>query len=77
MANPHVATFYTNRALCYIKLNQWNLVVEDCQKAIQLEPNLVKAHFFLGRALTELENFEEAITALVKGQLFLILKQWM
>ena len=68
MANPIIATNFTNRALCYIKLNQWNLAVEDCQKAIQLDQNLIKAHFFLGLALTELESFDDAIMELIKGQ---------
>ena len=68
MANPRTATYYTNRALCYLKLQQWRLSVEDCQKAVQIEPNLLKAHFFMGQALTELENYDDAIAVLVKGQ---------
>ena len=66
--NPHTATYYTNRALCYIKLHQWALAVDDCQKAIQIDPTLIKAHFFMGQALTELENYDDAITALTKGE---------
>lgn len=67
-ANPHAATYYTNRALCYIKLRQWTLTVDDCQKAVQIDPTLIKAHFFMGQALTELENYDDAITALTKGE---------
>ncbi|CAI8029937.1 STIP1 homology and U box-containing protein 1 [Geodia barretti] len=67
VAHPNVATNFTNRALCYIKLNQWNLAVEDCQKAIQLDQNLIKAHFFFGLALTELESFDDAIMELIKA----------
>lgn len=66
-ANPHAATYYTNRALCYIKLRQWTLTVDDCQKAVQIDPTLIKAHFFMGQALTELENYDDAITALTKA----------
>ena len=46
------------------------MAVKDCQQAIQLEPNHIKAHFFLGQALTELESFDDAILALRKGKLF-------
>lgn len=64
---PHEAVLYTNRALCHLKLGQWTLVVEDCQKALQLDSTLVKAHFFLGQALTELENYDDAIVSLKTG----------
>ena len=67
-ANPHVASYYTNRALCYVKLHHWALSVDDCQKAIQIEPTFIKAHFFMGEALTELERYDDAITALIKGE---------
>lgn len=66
--NPHIATYYTNRALCYIKLGQWDLAVEDCQKAIQIDPASIKAHFFMGQALSELENYDDAIAALKRGK---------
>ena len=41
--------------------------MEDCQKALQLDSTLVKAHFFLGQALTELENYDDAIVSLKTG----------
>ncbi|XP_065911680.1 E3 ubiquitin-protein ligase CHIP-like [Dysidea avara] len=63
-ANGRVATYYTNRALCYLKTLQWSLAVSDCRRAIELDPKLVKANFFMGQALTELENYDEAIQAL-------------
>lgn len=65
--SPRVATYYTNRALCYLKTLQWSLTVNDCRKAIELDPNLIKAHFFMGQALTELESFDDAITELKIG----------
>ncbi len=66
--SPQVAVYYTNRALCYLKLGLWTKVVEDCRNAIQLEPTLIKAHFFLGQALTELESYGEAIVSLKTGR---------
>ena len=65
--SPHEAVLFTNRALCHLKLGQWTLVVEDCQKALQLDSILVKAHFFLGQALIELENYDDAILSLKTG----------
>ena len=50
-------------------LRQWASTVSDCQKAIQIEPTLIKAHFFMGQALTELENYDDAISSLIKGEI--------
>ena len=41
--------------------------MNDCRKAIELDPKLIKAHFFMGQALTELDNYDEAITELKIG----------
>ena len=49
--NSSVPTYFTNRALCYLKKCQWDLVIKDCKRALDLDPNLVKAHFFMGQAL--------------------------
>lgn len=57
-------THYTNRALCYFKLQQWSLVIDDCRKAIELDPRSVKAYFFMGQSLCELFHFDEAIVHL-------------
>ena len=68
---PTKPTLYTNRALCYLKLGNWNQVVEDCQKAAQLDPSVLKAHFFKGQALVELGKYDGAIVSLKKGLLTL------
>ena len=64
---PNESVFFTNRALCHLKLGQWASVVEDCLKALQLDSTLVKAHFFMGQALIELENYDDAIVSLKTG----------
>jgi len=43
--------------------------VSDCRRAIELDSKLIKAHFFMGQALTELENYDEAIKGLKIGRL--------
>lgn len=65
--NPGIATYYTNRALCYLKLKQWDLAGQDCRRALETNPNLIKGHFFLGQALLELQLYDEAIASLMKA----------
>lgn len=44
------------------------MAVEDCQKAIQIDPSSIKAHFFMGQALSQLESYDDAIAALKRGE---------
>ena len=64
---PAKPTLYTNRALCCLKLGNWSQVVEDCEKAAQLDPSIIKAHFYKGQALIELGRYDGAIVSLKKG----------
>ena len=66
--NPNVPAFFTNRALCHIKLKQWESANQDSKRAIELDSSLVKAHFFHGQALLELSLYDEAITSLTRGK---------
>ncbi|XP_020309313.1 E3 ubiquitin-protein ligase CHIP [Oncorhynchus kisutch] len=59
--NPLVAVYYTNRALCHLKLQQHDKALADCKHALEMDPQSVKAHFFLGQCHLELENYDEAI----------------
>ena len=56
-----------NRALCYLRLSNWASVVDDCKQAIQLDPTSIKAHFFMGQALAEIGNYDEALVVQHKG----------
>ncbi|XP_075101288.1 E3 ubiquitin-protein ligase CHIP-like isoform X2 [Nicotiana tabacum] len=40
---PNVPIYWTNRALCHRKRNEWTRVEEDCREAIQLDHTSVKA----------------------------------
>ncbi|XP_062192314.1 E3 ubiquitin-protein ligase CHIP-like [Phragmites australis] len=64
---PNVAVYWTNRALCYKKRNEWTKVEEDCRTAIQLENHSVKAHYMLGLALVNRQKLSEGIKALEKS----------
>ncbi|XP_035696018.1 E3 ubiquitin-protein ligase CHIP-like isoform X1 [Branchiostoma floridae] len=59
--NQSVATYFTNRALCYLKLQQWELAAQDCRRALELDNRSVKGHFFLGQCLVEQDSHDEAI----------------
>ena len=59
--------YFTNRALCLLKLGRWESVVQDCRSALDLDSTWVKGHFFLGQALMEMECYEEAIKHLQRG----------
>jgi len=65
--NSSVPTYFTNRALCYLKKSQWDLVIKDCKRALDLDSNLVKAHFFMGQALQELDAMDECVACLQRA----------
>ncbi|XP_046738821.1 E3 ubiquitin-protein ligase CHIP isoform X2 [Diprion similis] len=65
--NPTQATYFTNRALCHLKLKRWDSSCQDCRRALDIDPCLVKGHFFLGQALLELELFDEAVKHLQRA----------
>ncbi|PRD21218.1 UNVERIFIED_CONTAM: STIP1-like and U box-containing protein 1 [Trichonephila clavipes] len=65
--NPQIPQYFTNRALCYIKLHQWELAGQDCRRALELDCSSVKGHFFYGQSLIALENYDEAIKYLQRA----------
>ncbi|GAV70766.1 U-box domain-containing protein/TPR_2 domain-containing protein/TPR_11 domain-containing protein [Cephalotus follicularis] len=64
---PNVAIYWTNRALCYRKRNEWTRVEEDCRKALLLNHNSVKGHYMLGLALLQKQEFTEGVKELEKA----------
>lgn len=69
MKNPQDARFFTNRALCNMKLKRWSDVLDDCRLAMEIDRSSVKSYFFLGIAQLEQELYDEAIINLKKGKL--------
>lgn len=65
--NPSMPTYFTNRALCHLKMKRWDSSCQDCRRALDMDSTLVKAHFFLGQALLELDNYDEAIKHLQRA----------
>ncbi|XP_058097510.1 E3 ubiquitin-protein ligase CHIP [Magnolia sinica] len=64
---PDVPVYWTNRALCYRKKNNWTKVEEDCRKAIELDGSSVKGHYMLGLALLERQEYAEGVKELDKA----------
>ncbi len=62
--NGEKAIYYINRALCYIKLKQWDKVYQDVRHALELDPNYIKAHAYLGQYYIEHQRYDEAIVSL-------------
>ncbi|VDK42774.1 unnamed protein product [Anisakis simplex] len=65
--NPVIPAYFTNRALCYMQLMQWERAANDCRKALELDRKNVKANFFLGRSCIQLGQYEEAIKVLTRA----------
>ncbi|KAL2717499.1 E3 ubiquitin-protein ligase CHIP-like [Vespula squamosa] len=65
--NPTQALYFTNRALCHLKLKRWESSCQDCRRALDIDPCSVKGHFFLGLALLESELYDEAVKHLQRG----------
>ncbi|KAH0367597.1 TPR-like protein, partial [Aureobasidium melanogenum] len=53
-----------NRALCYTKLKEWQKAIEDCERALKLDPSYTKARKTKAKALGESGNWEEAVKEL-------------
>ncbi|KFR10067.1 Mitochondrial import receptor subunit TOM34, partial [Opisthocomus hoazin] len=58
--NQECAT-YTNRALCYLALKQYEDAVQDCTEALRLDPKNVKALYRRAQALKELKDYKSSI----------------
>lgn len=50
-----------NRALCRIKLKQYDEAIADCDKALSLDPQYTKARKTKANALGQAERWEEAV----------------
>lgn len=56
-----------NRAFCYSHLELHKHVIKDCDKALQLDPTLLRAYILKGRSFSALGKKEEALSVWEKG----------
>lgn len=55
---------YSNRAEAWIRLNRYEMALEDAQNALSRDPNHLKSLFRKGRALLGLGQYEDALCTL-------------
>lgn len=53
--------FYSNRAQVHIKLENYGFALEDCNKALEVDPNFIKAHYRRGVSLMAILRHKEAL----------------
>ncbi|RWR81440.1 suppressor of RPS4-RLD 1 [Cinnamomum micranthum f. kanehirae] len=56
-----------NRAFCYSQLELHKHVIKDCDKALQLDPNLLQAYILKGRSLSALGKKDDGILVWEQG----------
>ena len=52
--------YYANRGNTYLALEMYQECIQDCDKAIQIDPNYIKSYMRKVKALISLKMFEEA-----------------
>ncbi len=55
------AATYSNRAMAYLKLKNYNQVVDDANAALKIDSKYLKAYHRRGKAYFELRKYEQAI----------------
>lgn len=65
--DPNNKFLYSNRAFAYIKLMEPVQAMKDAEKALQLDPNFVKAWARKGTAHQLLKEYHKALDAFAKG----------
>jgi len=65
--NPLDHTLYSNRALCYSKLMEWPAAKTDCDKALSIMPNFVRALERRGNCFVMLKEVTKAMVDFKKG----------
>ena len=68
--DPENAIFYSNRAQVNIKLENYGLAIIDCDKALEVDPNMMKAYYRKGVSQMAILKHKEA-----QGNFKIILKK--
>ncbi|KAI9307747.1 Metallo-dependent phosphatase-like protein [Cunninghamella echinulata] len=56
-----VSTYYSNRAFCHLKLENYGYAISDAEAALELDPTLTKANYRRASANMALGKFKEAL----------------
>jgi tetratricopeptide (TPR) repeat protein len=61
--NPEDFSYFSNRAICYYNIGEYQECIADCLACERLKPNFPKILRRKGMAYLELLKFDEAISA--------------
>ncbi|KAL6590442.1 hypothetical protein U3516DRAFT_651620 [Neocallimastix sp. 'constans'] len=64
--NPKNIVYYTNRALCNIRLRKFEEAIYDCKKAIDIDKNSLKGNYLLGQAIIESSSSPARLNEAIK-----------
>lgn len=64
---PNISSYYSNRALCYVQMQEYAKALPDCRRSIQLDESNLKAYFFAGQAHLGLGQWDEALAKLIRA----------
>ncbi|XP_010535042.1 PREDICTED: TPR repeat-containing thioredoxin TTL1 [Tarenaya hassleriana] len=59
--DPTNSVLYSNRAACWFKLGKWERTIEDCDQALNFQPNYTKALLRRAAANSKLERWGNAV----------------
>lgn len=62
--------YLRNRALCYFNMGKWDLAAIDYQNVLRSNPKNARACYFYGLTLLKLNDYDEALKYLQKGNSF-------
>lgn len=65
--DPKNPVYFTNRSMCYFKMQEWAKSLRDAEKSISLNSNWVKGFYRAGMAQIELGQLKEAFANLEKA----------
>lgn len=65
--NSGDVSYFGNRAACYLALKNYARTIEDCDRAISIDPNFAKAHRRRALALMNQLKFEESLNSFKKA----------
>ncbi|TGZ73506.1 hypothetical protein CRM22_001480 [Opisthorchis felineus] len=61
----NISSYYSNRALCYVQIQEYSKALSDCRRSIELDSSNLKAYFFAGQAHLGLCQWDEALNKLM------------
>jgi len=64
--NSKNVVYFTNRALCYIRLKKFDEAITDCKRALEIDKLSLKGNYLLGQAITESSNSPARLTEAVQ-----------